>query len=289
MQRLYVPATIANLGSGFDVFGVALEIYLEIEFKINNKNIFIYEGEGNISNNTDNIVHQAVRAAFAAAGEDPPALEIRAYNPIPLARGMGSSAAARVAGVMIADRLLDGGLGTERVFQIAAKLEGHPDNVAPAVFGGVQLSLPQTLIRVDLVYPEDLLFIVAVPSFELPTEAARKVLPDKIARSDAIFNLARAALWPVALATGDLGLMREAAGDRIHQPYRLELMPGGRSALEAAEALGAPAFVSGAGPAIAAICRGDPTPIINIFSNYIGDSGQIYTLSIGKGAKWKAT
>ncbi|WP_457637294.1 homoserine kinase [Oceanithermus sp.] len=289
MQRLHVPATIANLGSGFDAFGVALSLYLEVEFEEASKNSFVYQGEGALASNADNLVHQAVRAGFAAAGREPPALEIRVFNPIPLARGMGSSAAARVAGAMIADRLLGGRLGPEGVFEVASGLEGHPDNVAPAVFGGFQLALPDTALHVALDYPQDLLFVVAVPGFELSTAAARATLPAEVPREDAIFNLSRAALWPLALAAGDLRLMREAVRDRLHQPYRLRLMPGARDALAAADELGAPAFVAGAGPAVAAICRGDPGRLTKALGEYAGQSGRVYTLTVGEGAEWKAT
>ena len=288
MQRLHVPATIANLGSGFDAIGVALSLYLEVEFTEAGENTFVYEGEGSISADANNIVHQAVRAGFAAASREPPPLEIRVFNPIPLARGMGSSAAARVAGAMIADRLLDGRLGLEGVFRVASELEGHPDNVAPAIFGGFQLALPGTELHVGLAHSEDLLFVVAVPGFELSTDAARQALPAEVPHDAAVFNLSRAALWPPALAAGDLELMREAARDRLHQPYRLQLMPGAAAALAAAERHGAPAFVAGAGPAIAAICRGDPTPLAGIFEEYVGESGRIYTLTVGEGAAWKA-
>jgi len=289
MQRLYVPATVANLGSGFDVFGVALNLYLEVEYREAERDRFVYEGDGQIADSPNNIVHQALRAAFAEVDDQPPPLEIRVFNPIPLARGMGSSAAARVAGAMIADRLLSGRLGLEGVFRVACELEGHPDNVAPAVFGGFQLALSQPLIHLDLPHPEDLFFVLAVPAFELPTSAARDALPAEVPLSDAVFNLSRAALWPPALAAGSLELMREAARDRLHQPYRLDLMPGAEKALGKAAEFGAPAFVAGAGPSIAAIFRGDPAPLAAIFDEYVGEDGQIFTLSIGEGAKWKAT
>ena len=289
MRRLYVPATIANLGSGFDVLGAALNLYLQVEFRESNNDSFVYEGEGKVPNRSDNIIHRAVKAAFAARGEEPPPLEIRVFNPIPLARGMGSSAAARVAGALIADRLLGGRLGIEGVYRVAAKLEGHPDNVAPAVFGGFQLALGEPPLRVSLSYPDELSFVLAVPDFELPTRAARGVMPERIPLKDAVFNLSRVALWPSALERGDLGLMREAARDRLHQPYRLGLMPGAAEALAAAAGLGAPAFVAGAGPTIAAICLGDPKRLVEVLAAYAGDNGKTYVLSVGEGAKWKAT
>jgi len=290
MHRLAVPATIANLGSGFDALGVALSLYLEVEFERASQDSFSYEGEGRVEESADNLVHQAARAAFAALGQEPPPLAIGVFNPIPLARGLGSSAAARVAGAMIADVMTGGALGKEGVFRVATELEGHPDNVAPAVFGGFQLALQDPLVHLGLTYPEDVLFVVAVPDFELSTDAARRVLPERVPFGDAVFNLARAALWPAVLAgAGGFDLLREASRDRLHQPYRLELMPGAAAALAAAGEIGAAAFVAGAGPALAAICRGDPAPLHSAFSDYVGDTGRVYTLSIGEGAKWKAT
>ncbi|WP_457631682.1 homoserine kinase [Oceanithermus sp.] len=289
MPRLYVPATIANLGSGFDSLGAALGLYLEVEFREAGEDSFLYEGEGRLETGPENAVHQAARAAFATAGREGVPLAIRVFNPIPLARGMGSSAAARVAGAMIADRLLGGSLGREGVFEVATRLEGHPDNVAPAVYGGFQLALQDPPRAVAVAHPDDLLFVLAVPGFELSTSAAREALPDQAPLADAVFNLARAALWPLALAAGDLELMREAARDRLHQPYRLKLMPGARAALEAAAALGAPAFVAGAGPTVAAITRGDPRELVAALSDYAGEKGKVFTLSVGEGASWKAT
>jgi len=288
MQRLYVPATVANLGSGFDSLGAALNLHLQVEYRPAASDSFLYEGEGRVENDGGNLIHAAVRAAFSRLGQEPPPLQIHALNPIPLARGLGSSAAARVAGAMIADRLLDGKLGREGVFRVASELEGHPDNVAPAVFGGVQLALQEPLLHVSLPAPEDLYFVVAVPEFELPTDRARAALPREVPFADAVFNLSRAALWPAALAAGDLGLLLEASRDRLHQPYRLELMPGAEEALSAAHERGYPAFVAGAGPTLAALTA-DPVTLRGIFDAYVSTGGRLLTLTLGKGAQWKAT
>ncbi len=288
MPRLFVPATIANLGSGFDALGAALNLHLQVEYRHAASDAFLYEGEGRVENDGDNLIHAAVRAAFSHMEQEPPPLQIRAVNPIPLARGLGSSAAARVAGAMIADRLLGGKLGREGVFQVASELEGHPDNVAPAVFGAIQLALQEPLLHVALPVPENLYFVVAVPGFELPTDRARAALPEEVPFADATFNLSRAALWPAALAAGDLSLLLEASRDRLHQPYRLELMPGAKEALAAAHQRGYPAFVAGAGPALAALAT-DPEPLHVIFAAYVSTGGRLLTLTLGEGARWKAT
>jgi len=287
MQRLFVPATVANLGSGFDALGAALNLHLQVEYQPAASDSFLYEGEGRVENGGDNLIHAAVRAAFSRIGQEPPPLQIRAVNPIPLARGLGSSAAARVAGAMIADRLLGGRLGSEGVFRVASELEGHPDNVAPAVFGGVQLALQEPLLHVSLSVPKDIYIVVAVPDFELPTDRARAALPRQVPFTDAVFNLSRAALWSAALAAGDLDLLIEASRDRLHQPYRLELMPGAKEALAAAHERGYPAFIAGAGPALAALTP-DPEPLHEIFAAYVSKGGRLLALTFGEGAQWKA-
>ncbi|HGY08975.1 MAG TPA: homoserine kinase [Oceanithermus profundus] len=290
MERVHVPATLANLGSGFDALGVALALYLEAEAAPAETDRFHYSGEGFVPDTPDNLVHQAFRAAFARSGRAAPTVEVRVFNPIPLARGLGSSAAARVAGAALADRWLDGALGPEGVFAVASELEGHPDNVAPAVFGGFQLALTEPLQHVALAHPEGLRFVVAVPGSPLSTEKARGVLPRQVPHADARYNLARAALWSAALAAGRLELLAEAARDRLHQPYRLELMPGAAEALAAAEAAGAlAAFVAGAGPSLAALVNGTGGEVARALADYAGPEGRLLTLEVGGGCTWKAT
>jgi len=290
MERVYVPATLANLGSGFDALGAALALYLEAEVQPAGADRFHYAGEGFVPDSPDNLVHEAFRAAHARLGEEAPPVEIRLFNPIPLARGMGSSAAARVAGAALADRLLDGRLGKEGVFAVASELEGHPDNVAPAVFGGFQLALADPLTHVPLPHPDGLRFVVAVPGRALPTSKARAALPEKVPHADARYNLARAALWAAALAQGRTDLLAEAARDRLHQPYRLGLMPGAAEALAAAEAAGArAAFVAGAGPSLAALVEEGAGEVARALADYTGPEGRLLTLTLGGGLTWKAT
>jgi len=293
MERVHVPATLANLGSGFDALGVALGLYLEAEAEPAERDRFHYAGEGYVPDRPDNLVHQAFRAAFDRAGRPARAVEIRVFNPIPLARGMGSSAAARVAGAALADRMLGGALGLEGIFEVATALEGHPDNVAPAVFGGFQLALGDPPLHLELPRPAGLRFVVAVPDRPVPTDEARAALPERVPHTDARFNLARAALWPAALAAGRLDLLAEAARDRLHQPYRLGLMPGAAEAIEAALAAGAlAAFVGGAGPTVAALVEASPPAIQEVsrsLAGYAGPEGRLQVLNIGEGVTWKAT
>ena len=273
LPRLYVPATLANLGSGFDALGVALDLYLEVEAHPAPEDAFLYEGEGHVEG-TDNLIHEGYRAGMRALGLEPFPLRVRAFNPIPLARGMGSSSAALVAGVALADRLSGGRLGREGVFRVAAGLEGHPDNVAPAVFGGFVAALSDPPLAIPLPRPEGVRFVLAVPPYE-----------------DAIYNLARSALWPAALSSGKLEALREACRDRLHQPHRAPLMPGVLEAIEGALEAGAlAAFVGGAGPTLAALARaGEEAPVIRALSAYRGPEGRTLVLGIGEGYFWKET
>lgn len=287
--RLYVPATLANLGSGFDALGVALDLYLEVEAEPAREDTFHYEGEGQVEE-TDNLIHQGYRAGMQALGLRPEPLRIRAFNPIPLARGMGSSSAALVAGVALADRFSRGRLGREGVFRVAAGLEGHPDNVAPAVYGGFVAALADPPLAIPLPRPEGARFVLAVPPYEVPTPLARAALPESVPLKDAVFNLARSALWPAALFTGRLEALKEACRDRLHQPHRAHLMPGVLAAIgEALEAGALAAFVGGAGPTLAALVReGAEEAVARVLEGYRGE-GRTLVLGIGEGYFWKGT
>ncbi|TFU26843.1 homoserine kinase [Thermus tengchongensis] len=287
--RLYVPATLANLGSGFDALGVALDLYLEVEAEPAREDAFFYEGEGHVEG-TDNLIHQGYRAGMRALGLPPEPLRIRAFNPIPLARGMGSSSAALVAGVALADRFSGGSLGREGVFRVAAGVEGHPDNVAPAVYGGFVAALAEPPLAIPLPKPQGVYFVLAVPPYEVPTPLARAALPAKVPLKDAVFNLARSALWPAALSSGRLEALREACRDRLHQVYRAHLMPGILEAIEGALKAGAlAAFVGGAGPTLAALAREDELEeVAKALEDYRGQ-GRTLVLNIGEGYFWKET
>jgi homoserine kinase len=268
--EVLVPATLANLGSGFDALGVAVDTYLEVRAQPAECDRFVYRGEGQVPPTPDNLVHQGYRAVWAELGQAAPPVALWVNNPIPLARGMGSSSAALVAGAVIADRMSGGKLGRDGVFALTARIEGHPDNVAPAIYGGFVTAL-------------------ADPPIEVPTPLARAALPGHYSSQDALFNLARSALWPAALASGRLEVLREAAKDRLHQPYRAHLMPGLEAALEAAYAAGAlAAFVGGAGPTVAAIVRpGTEMPVRQALAAYAGQGGRTLILGPGAGYTWK--
>ena len=257
-----VPATSANLGPGFDCLGIAVGLFLEVSATLSSENRLIYEGEGSVPDTPDNLIHRGFRAVYAALGEGAPCVRLEAHNPIPLARGLGSSSAALVAGAALADAVTGGRLGRDGVFQLTADIEGHPDNVAPAVYGGFTVSARagERYLCQMLPIPDDWRFSFAVPDFELLTSEARAALPTSYVRADAIYNASRTALWTAAVALNKPELLRVAAQDALHEPYREPLVPGLAACRKRLlEAGASAAFLSGAGPTLAAISVGTVT------------------------------
>jgi homoserine kinase len=260
MITVRVPATSANLGPGFDSIGLALDFWNEVSVARSSlPQIAISgEGEGRLATDAANLAYRAVRVVADLAGERG-AFRLVLRNRIPLARGLGSSSAAIVGGLYAADRLLGSRLSTERLITLAAELEGHPDNVAAALLGGLviacQTSAGVTWARLDAPrWP----VVIGVPAEESPTRAARDRLPAKVSRADAVANLSRCALLVAAVATGRHELLREAMSDRLHEPYRRDSVPGYHAVREAALAAGAwGVALSGAGPSILAFGPAD--------------------------------
>ena len=251
-----MPATIANVGPGFDSLGVALGLWLKVDAVLGPEDRFVYSGEGFIADSPDNFIHEGFRAACAAMKVSAPLVAFTVRNPIPLARGLGSSSAALVAGAALADAIFHSRLGRDGVLRVCADLEGHPDNVAPAVLGGFTASAmgESGPVSVTLPWPENWAILVAIPEFELKTSEARGALPSHYSRADAVYNLSRSALWVAGVATRNPSVLREACLDRIHQPYRAPLVPGLKLALRASlEAGASAAFLSGAGPSVGAV------------------------------------
>ncbi len=293
--RVRVPATSANLGPGFDCLGIAVTRYLEVTATPAAHDSFTYTGVGTVADTPDNLTHQGFRAAFSAAGRAAPSVAFTAHNTIPLARGLGSSSAALVAGAALADAFLGGALGRDGVFQLAAGLEGHPDNVAPAVYGGFTVSAKvSAMVSAEtgagylcqaLPLPARWHLLFAVPASQLLTREARAVLPDTYSRADAIFNSSRCALWTTAVALDRPELLRVASEDRLHEPYREPLIPGlGRCRAALLEAGADAAFLSGAGPTLAAISTAERVPeaILEVLRTFAG-AGEVLELRPGDG------
>jgi homoserine kinase len=246
-----VPATSANLGPGFDCFGLALDLCNEVVFDTAGRASVGWRGEGAGELPTDgsDLIQTSMRSV--AGGRSLPRAAMRAHNEIPLARGLGSSSAAVVAAVAAALVFLDEEVTEMAVFERAAEIEGHPDNAAPACFGGFTIASPGGSVRV-LRPHENLRPVVLVPThLRLPTGEARAALSASVAREDAVYNVAHAALMVEAISR-DPALLGEAMRDRLHERARLDLVPEARTVLEAVRAAGIPACVSGAGPSLLA-------------------------------------
>jgi homoserine kinase len=254
-RTLRVPASSANLGPGFDALGLALAIYLECRFRRAPELTIRAMGcdASLISTGADNLIWQTALQVAAGAGGVLDPIELEIHNSIPIRRGLGSSAAAMTAGVVIASDLLGLDWAPPKVLAEAARIEGHPDNVAACVLGSIVASAIDadgTARAVRLELHPNFGIAVVVPDFLLSTTEARRVLPPIYSREDAIFNVQRSALLIAALSSGDTGAFPTALGDRLHQPYRFALVPG----LEEITRLHAPGLLgctlSGAGPSI---------------------------------------
>ena len=261
-----VPATTANLGCGFDILGLALQWYNAFTLSLTPEpgwHITLPAGV-DVPRHADNLVCQAVHRLFARVGFTPPGLHLSLAIDIPLARGLGSSATAVVGGLLAANHLAGSPLDREALLAMAIEIEGHPDNVTPALVGGLTLSYATDTQHhyLSLPFPSDLTLVVAIPAFELSTAHARAVLPTHVSRADAIFNCSRTALLVYALHHQRYDLLATAMDDRLHQPYRAALVPGMVDAIAAAYATGALGVaLSGAGPTVLAIAQ-DPTEAI---------------------------
>ncbi len=256
MISVRVPATSANLGPGYDAVGLALSLSMRISLDRAPQPIVEVYGTG-----TDLIPHGPEHPAYRAAsfvaelaGEYDAHFHLIQENDIPPARGLGGSAAALVGGAVAANDLLGRALAPPDLLNLVCDLDGHPDNAAPALLGGLVIGTltPEGISAVRL-EPKDLKVVVAVPDFAVSTTAARHALPDSVPHKDASFNVGRAGLLLGALATGEYDLLRVAMQDRLHQPYRSHLIPGLEDVIEAACSSGAyGACLSGSGPTILA-------------------------------------
>ena len=259
-----VPATTANLGPGFDTLGLALSLYDELTVSVRDQPgatvTVVGVGEGVVPVDDTNLVVRAIRHTFDFYGQPLPGLELVAHNVIPHGRGLGSSGAAIVSGIMAAKGLLDGvvDIGPGELLALATELEGHPDNVAPALFGGLTIAWmtadgPQYK---KLMVHRGVSPLVVVPQTTMSTELARTLQPSSVPHSDAIFNVSRSALLIAALIQSP-ELLLVATEDRLHQGYRAAAMPETDALLQLLRSHGLPAVVSGAGPSILVLCS-DP-------------------------------
>ncbi len=252
MIKIRVPATSANLGPGFDCLGLALNIWNEISFEPAEKLSYHVTGEGaeKLNKGARNLLTKAYAVLCETCGQKMGGAQIYAHNDILMSSGLGSSAAAIVAGLFGANEMLGRPLSENGILKLATEMEGHPDNVAPALLGGLVVSVMarEEIITRRYEIPE-LTIVIVKPIVEWLTKTARAVLPKSVSRTDAIHNIGRVALVVDALRDGDLDLLQKVMDDRIHQPYRLRHISGGMAAYKVAKQFGA-AALSGAGPSI---------------------------------------
>lgn len=278
--RIKVPATTANLGPGFDCLGLALDWWNTIEVETIARGLEIeivqprirggrerpapFLGTDALPRDASNLTIQAMRATFRAAKKQFPAIRVMMDCQIPIGRGLGSSAAAIVGGVVAANALLKNKFSKDELLVLAAKIEGHPDNVAPALLGGLVVSVQgkKELVAARLDVPRGLKGIVFVPNRALSTKVARGVLPKQVSRADAIFNASRTALWIAAIESRRWEWLEVATQDRLHQPYRAKLVRGLNRLFEAAMGAGARGVaLSGAGPSVIAFSDRSTTAV----------------------------
>jgi homoserine kinase len=263
--QVSAPATTANLGPGFDCLGMALELWNQVEVlppSTSEGDPLVEvsgEGEGELPTDGSNLVYRAMEFLFQEADEALPPMRLRCHNQIPVKRGLGSSAAAIAGGLAAANALCSHNFSSEELLEMAATMEGHPDNVAAAVLGGLRLVVidEKQLYTVPINIPWEVHAVLFVPEFGISTADARRVLPEKISIADAVHNAARTALLVAGMLTNHPEYLPIATQDRLHQPYRQSLFPAMKAIFAAARAAGAlGVFLSGSGPTILAFTQG---------------------------------
>ena len=255
-----VPATTANMGPGFDCLGMALDIWNSVHVETSSSG-FAVRGEGSdeLPLDESNLVYRCFCLPFQESGRQVPEVSITCENEVPLGRGLGSSSAAAVAGLVAGNHLAGLPLGQDDLLQLAANTEGHPDNVSPALLGGCQIVARDgdRLITSAVPIPPELQVVIFVPDTPMPTAEARSLLPPRVSRRDAVYNMGRVGLLVMAFATGDLTHLAVSTQDRLHQPARQTLFPAMNNIFKAAHDAGAlGVFLSGAGSSVLALTKG---------------------------------
>ena len=264
--QVTAPATTANLGPGYDCLGLALDLWNRLEVTglatdsgDKPRVEIIGEGSGELETNEENLVYRAMGFLFSEANREMPPVHLKCYNEIPLARGLGSSAAAIAGGLVAANEICGQTFSSNDLLEMAATIEGHPDNVAAAVLGGLQLvvSDQDRLYTAAINVPADLSAVLFIPELRIATTDARSVLPKKVTVADAVHNMSRTALLVAGMATNKPEYFAIATEDRLHQPYRESLFPAMKLLFRAALDAGAlGAFLSGSGSTVLALAKG---------------------------------
>jgi len=285
MIKIRVPATTANLGPGFDCLGLALKLYLNLEIEEIEEGLVIeYQGEGaekfSAKKKEDTLIWKSAELVLKKIEREKfkKGLKIKAFNQISITRGLGSSASAIIGGIVGAARLYNIDLTNQEMLELALSLEGHMDNIVPALIGGLTLAYKtgqEEIKWTRIKTPLDLRIVVAIPEFTLNTEEMRKVLPQKVALPEAIFNLSRSALLVNALQNSDWEVLAEAMEDRLHQPYRTPFIPGIKDMFSQIKKTGlAGVALSGSGPSVVSFTKaGSEEAISKIMKDAFLNSG----------------
>ncbi|HNW92234.1 MAG TPA: homoserine kinase [bacterium] len=261
--HLRVPATTANLGAGFDVLGMSLHLFNSFKISPGPRNQIITSGVTGVPTDERNIFFHAYRAVFRRVRAKVIPISVEAKVEIPLARGLGSSAATYLAGAVAAQHVLGYPLPEDELMALATELEGHPDNIVPAFCGGMAVIVRDgAAVRCWHHHVHGLTAVLAIPDFKRSTAAARKVIPARVPLGDAVFNVGRAALFVGAVADRNYNMLRYAMEDALHQRYRARRIPGLYDVVRAAVNAGAcGAALSGSGPTMIALCDHNPQPV----------------------------
>jgi homoserine kinase len=271
MIRVRVPATTANLGPGFDTLGLALNMYNIFSFEEIDSGLEIL-GVPQQYNNKDNLVYKSMLKTFEKIGYKSSGIRIVVEGDIPVSRGLGSSAACIVGGIVGANEIAKGKLSKDDILKIATEIEGHPDNIAPAIFGGLVISMvdESNILYNILDIEEKFKFIALIPDFSLSTKKARTVLPLNVDYRDAIDNVGRVSMLLSALINGNLDLLKYGLKDKLHQPYRGKLIKDYFNIIGKCEELGAiGTYLSGAGPTIMCLREKEDVAFNERINNYL--------------------
>ena len=285
MLEVYVPATSANIGPGYDCLGLCLDLFNKFTFEELESGLF-FEGCEEEFANEDNLVYKTMLFFYdkVKPKKIPKGIKITFENNIPICRGLGSSSTCIVAGLMAANILSEANLGKDEILKLAIELEGHPDNVAPAIYGNMIIAFMEdnNLYHESIEVPKGIRFLAMIPDFELSTEKARAVLPKQIPHKDGVFNVSRCALLIAAFTKNNLDLVKVACKDKFHQDYRSHLINNYDDIVKYSNKLDSlGTFLSGAGPTIMTIAKDSDDKILDQMNSYFStlkDKWQILDL-----------
>ncbi len=285
MVRLRIPASSANMGPGFDTLGVALNLYnrLEIEEIPEGLVIETLNPKGFTPKDENNLIYRAAMNVFEYTDYKVKGIKIRQNSAIPMTRGLGSSSACIIGGMLAANVISGRKLTYKEILNLAAKIEGHPDNVAPALYGGFCVSVfdgEKAWCKSTKLSP-DIKFAVMIPDYFVATKKSREVLPEQIPFKDAVYNVSRASLLQAALTCGDMSVLKEAVGDKLHQQYRKSYIDGFDNIVEKTYQIGARAtYLSGSGPTIVSIIDSNPSEFNAQMKNFFKENSHDWVCMI---------